>query len=98
MAVNGFDPDLFDAVEFGDREYAEILLTDPAVDLNAQDTAGVTILMLASYYGHRDLVSLILRRGANPNLRDKQGRSALERAIAEWHQDIIELLIQAGAV
>ena len=98
MAVDGLDPDLFDAVEFGDREYAEILLADPGVNVNAQDLAGTTILMLASYYGHQELVRLILSRGADPNLQDKQGRTALRRARESGHPEVVELLKQAGAV
>jgi hypothetical protein len=42
-------PPAFDAVEFGDREYAEILLDAPDVNVNAQDLAGRTNLMLACY-------------------------------------------------
>ncbi len=97
MAIDGLDGDLFDAVEFGDREYAEILLDDPDVNVNAQDLAGTTILMLASYYGHLQLVQLILSRGADPSLQDKQGRTALQRAGESGHAGIAELLRQAGA-
>jgi ankyrin repeat protein len=92
------DPDLFDAVEFGNREYAEVLLDAPDVNVNAQDLAGTTILMLASYYGHTELVQLILSRGADPNLEDNQGRTALQRASDEGHHEVIALLKQAGAV
>ena len=95
MAIDGLDADLFDAVEFGDREYAETLLNNPDVNVNAQDLAGTTILMLAAYYGHGELVELILTRGADPNLRDNQGRTALRRASESGHLGIIELLKQA---
>jgi ankyrin repeat protein len=98
MAVNGLDADLFDAVEFGDREFAEVLLDDPSVNVNAQDLEGTTILMLASHYGHKDLVQLILRRGADPNLQDKQGRTALRRATESGDKEVAELLKQGGAV
>ena len=98
MAVDGLDADLFDAVEFGDREYAEILLDAPDVNVYAQDLAGTTILMLASDYGHTELVQLILSCGADPNLQDKQGRTALRRASESGHFGVVELLKQAGAV
>jgi hypothetical protein len=35
MPVDDLDADLFDAVEFGDREYAEVLLDRP--DVNEHD-------------------------------------------------------------
>ncbi|ODA30532.1 hypothetical protein A6X21_05735 [Planctopirus hydrillae] len=98
MAVDGLDADLFDAVEFGDREYAELLLDAPDVNIDAQDLAGTTILMLASSYGHVELLQIILGRGADPNLQDKQGRTALQRAIESGHLGVVELLKQAGAV
>jgi ankyrin repeat protein len=92
--MDGFDADLFDAVEFGDRGYAEILLNAPDVNVNARDLAGTTILMLASYYGHSELVQLILSRGADP--RDNQGRTALLHAGETGHIGVVELLKQAG--
>ncbi|WP_083233578.1 ankyrin repeat domain-containing protein [Planctopirus hydrillae] len=98
VAVDGLDADLFDAVEFGDREYAELLLDAPDVNIDAQDLAGTTILMLASSYGHVELLQIILGRGADPNLQDKQGRTALQRAIESGHLGVVELLKQAGAV
>ncbi len=97
MAVDGLDADLFDAVEFGDREYAEVLLDALDVDVDAQDLAGTTILMLASGYGHLEIVRLILGRGADPNLQDKQGRTALRRAGESGHLGVVEILKQAGA-
>ncbi len=98
MAVDGLDADLFDAVEFGDRDLADVLLNSADVNVDAQDLSGNTILMLASYYGHLELVQLILSRGAAPNLQDKQGRTALQRARDLGHLEVVELLKKAGAV
>ena len=98
MAVDGLDADLFDAVEFGDRQYAEVLLDAPDVNVNARDLTGTTILMLASSYGHAELVRLILSRGADPNSQDNRGRTALRRASESGHHKVVELLKQAGAV
>ena len=102
MGTGGYDPDLFDAAEFGDLEYARMLLGGPGVDgepidVDARDTEGVTILMLASYYGHAEIVRLILDHGADPNLRDRRGRTALMRAESGGHTQVVAMLRQSGA-
>ena len=98
VSVDGFDADLFDAVEFRDRETVEMLLDAPDANINAQDLAGTTILMLACYYGHLELVQLILSRGADLKLQDNQGRTALLRASESGHVGVVELLKRASAV
>jgi ankyrin repeat protein len=100
MAVNGFDADLFDAVEFGDIDYFNILTTpsgigDDPVDINAQDNSGVAILMIAARYGHTELLRLILEHGANPQLKDNVGKTALDWAANSEQKEAIEILRQA---
>lgn len=54
--------------------------------VDIQDQQGYTALMLATYYGHHNVVSQLLAAGANRCLRDKRGHTALMGAIvkAEW--------------
>lgn len=56
-----------------------------------------TPLMLAAVSGNRDLVALLLERGANPQLTNKRGESALSFARRKNHEDIVRLLEQAPA-
>ena len=102
MGINGFDADLFDAVEFGDVEWAQQSIGGVGVDgkpinINAQDSNGETILMLASRYGHIEIVHFLLARGADPTIRDNQDQTALMKAKARGHNKVIESLIQSGA-
>lgn len=74
-------------------------LLDLGVDVNhrgfrAQESA----LMLASKKGDGELVELLLERGADPNLADKEGRTALVYAANEGKMDAVERLIAAGAI
>jgi ankyrin repeat protein len=92
MGINGFDADLFDAAEFGDLDWVRSAFGSVGVDgqpinIDARNTRGETILMLASYYGHIEIVRFLLKKGANPNLRDERGQSALDRAKAGNHSD-----------
>ena len=66
-------------------------------DINAKDKWGNTALMLASRYGHTDIVKMLIEAGANVNVKDKNGNTALELAKDKGHTKIIELLKEAGA-
>jgi ankyrin repeat protein len=66
-------------------EMAKLLLergkqTQPPLNLNAQDEAGQTALMIASYNGDTPIVRLLLRHGADPRLRDRENFTALRYA------------------
>ncbi len=57
------------------------LLLDRGAHIDAPDKdAHATALMMAASLGRASAVAILLERGANPNLRDRLGRSALDRA------------------
>ncbi len=101
MGINGFDADLFDAVGFGDIEWIQQSIDHVGIDgkpinINAQLLNGETLLMLASWYGHIEIVRFLLIRGADPTIRDNQDRTALMKAQARGHTEVMRLLIQSG--
>jgi len=51
-------------------------LIDCSCPLNKQDSNGQTALHIAAKYGHEPMVDLLLRKGADTNIRDKQGVTA----------------------
>jgi ankyrin repeat protein len=51
-----------------------------------------TPLMQAAYKGNVKFVKLFLKYGADPNLKDKQGKTALDMAKKKNHQQVIDLL------
>ena len=56
---------------------------------------GLTALHWAAREGHRDVVVVLLERGADINAQDKlQGRTALHWAADEAEEQIVELLLQ----
>jgi len=67
------------------------------VDPNVKDVFGRTPLHLAVMVGRRDVVELLLSRGADPNARDAAGQTPLHWAVGEGHVDIVELLLERGA-
>jgi ankyrin repeat protein len=67
-------------------------------------SSGTTVLMSAVSMGDAKIVERLLRAGANPNARDKFGRTPLSIAHSRWHgmldehPEIVELLLAGGAV
>ena len=61
----------------GHVEIVEILLDNDA-NVNAKNNDGQTALILASIYGHKDTVDMLLKKGkADVKAKDKWGRTAL---------------------
>jgi hypothetical protein len=71
-------------------------LLDKGAEINRRHS-GITALMVAADNGTPDAVKYLLRGGADVQLRDKQGRTALYYAQGRGHTQIVSLLKQAGA-
>lgn len=65
-------------------EFAQLLL-DYGADINAQDYAGNVAIHCAAVTGNIDSIKFLIKRGANSNIRGKQGLSALDYAIKYNH-------------
>ena len=70
---------LTQAVTSGDANAVKAALATGA-DVNERNNGGQTALILAVIFGHRDLVRLLVKSGANPHLRDNLGLDAVEWA------------------
>jgi ankyrin repeat protein len=76
--------------------------TNPAIarnyaDVNARERwYGRTALMLAAAEGHADVVDLLVEAGADPNLLDQEGSSALSLARSYGHLDVAAKLEAIG--
>jgi uncharacterized protein len=68
-----------DVVESAGTEAVAALL-DAGARIDDADNRGRTSLMIAAERGHAAIVSLLLARGANPKLRDNDGKSAHDLA------------------
>jgi len=61
------------------------------------ETAGTPILVRAVQRGHKNVVRVALENGADPNIRDRDGMTALYWGADLGHKSIVSLLLSHGA-
>jgi ankyrin repeat protein len=83
-------PVLYFPVIRGEQEIAELLLANGS-DLNAGEN-GNTPLHGAVMFGQAAMVEWLLAHGANPQARDYEGKTPMERAVESGDARIQELL------
>ena len=97
---------LFNAAAAGYPDVVEVLLLNKAVveddDPDLSPLMGATIHSHQVYDGvimlkYRQCVSHLLQVGANPNVVDREGRSALSWSTQPTQKHILDLLLKAGA-
>ncbi len=67
-----------------------VLATKP--DLGARDKDGWSALELAAYNNHPQIAMELLRAGIDPALKDKEGKTAVDRAQQNKNAEIVALL------
>ena len=99
---------LLEAIDIGDRRAVlKILSNPPHVDLNQREPDGETFLIKAIRLEEREIVRLLLEKGADPNLRaiiganngdnrNPQGEAPLDLALETDDVPTVRLLIQHG--
>ena len=93
---------LDDAINRGVFDEVKDLL-DRGYDPNWRDIVGDTMLINAAWVGAREIVQVLIERGADVNGRGKDGQTALSRVLAlddpaEYgHDTVIALLRAHGA-
>lgn len=79
-------------------DFAKLLLDNGAtIDLKSLDTGG-TPLHLAAGANQIDMAKLLIKRKANIEIVDKGGSTPLMIAVMQAHADMVEELVDAGAV
>jgi len=82
---------IIDLTRWNDIEGVKKLI-EAGEDLNTRDIFGFTSLIVASYYGHFEMAVILLVAGADKDLKNYMGKTALYYAIRNHHEKIIQLL------
>jgi ankyrin repeat protein len=72
-------------------------LLDNGIDVNTPDLRGHTLLYIASFYGHCELLKAIIDRGADINIKTSTGYTPLHEACFRGNKNIVEILLKNGA-
>lgn len=85
----------FDLARSGDPSLLQ--LVDAGLPVNLTDSKHDTLLILATYYGHDDLVAGLLERGADTERVNQRGQTALVAAVFRQSEPNVRALLAAGA-
>jgi uncharacterized protein len=86
---------MFDLARAGDPALLDNV--DAGLPVNLTNSAGDTLLILAVYHTHPELVRGLLARGADHGRVNDRGQTALAAAVFRRHEDIVTALLDAGA-
>merc|ERR1719219_1320512 len=70
---------------------------DPRLDCRVPSD-GSSAMFVASGYGYLEVVRRLIERGADVNLSNKRGATPLSFALSNRHNDVVSMLVEAGAV
>ena len=88
---------LFHAVANGHADIVDALLRVTRQPDDVESEKGFTPLLIAATNGHTAIVRVLLEHGANPNLKNFDGVTALHNAVFEKQIEVVRLLIEHGA-
>jgi ankyrin repeat protein len=97
--ARGAVPNLFESSALGLRDRVSQILAEDGGDPGSYSPDGHTPLGLACFFGHRDIVRLLIEKGADVNAvsRNAQHVAPLHAATARQDAAIVEALLKAGA-
>ena len=87
---------VFDLVRAGETATVAAFV-DQGVPVDLTNAKGDTLLILAAYHEHPDLVAALLERAADPDRINGRGQTALVAAVFRQHEAIVKALLTAGA-
>jgi ankyrin repeat protein len=93
----GFLPTIHDAVIAGDISWVMKFLDNDESLANAKSADRKSPLHVAANTGNKQITSLLLSAGSNPNAQDLRGYTPLHNAASRGHKEIVELLLEASA-
>ena len=96
LAVPAWAGQLHDAARNGDRATVERLIAEGADVQEIDSETALTPLVEAALAGNKEIVILLIEKGADPAGRDGKGFTALHASAHMGHVNIVELLIEQG--
>ncbi|XP_071108956.1 ankyrin repeat domain-containing protein 50-like [Haliotis cracherodii] len=90
--------DLHSATRTRDLSRVKLILSQGRADINCKEWIGRTPVMLAAGKGHRELVELLVRKGANVSLVDRFDNNILHSACLGGHVEVVKYVLSQDMV
>ena len=90
-----FATKLFDLARAGDAPLLEYI--DHGLNADLVNHEGHSLLMMAAYHGHADLVRGLAARGGDVDKLNDRGQSPLAGAVFKKEDAVVDVLLEAGA-
>ena len=87
---------IFDIVR-DNKPLALTSLLNQGIPVNLTNSNGDTLLILAAYHEHEDIVRILIDAGADLNRLNDRGQTALVCAVFRDNEPIAQALLKAGA-
>ena len=84
---------LLNAAYMGDTEELTILLDKKDIDINFKDEEDITALMFAIKRGHTEIAKILIEKGANLDIPNEAGETALMIAKKENKPSIVNFIM-----
>ncbi|XP_019338401.1 fibronectin type 3 and ankyrin repeat domains protein 1 isoform X1 [Alligator mississippiensis] len=86
------------AVDGGHCEVVEWMIND-GCQVDTKDTCleWTPLMRVSAVTGKKDVASLLIKAGADVNVKDKDGKTPLMVAVLNNHEELIQLLLESGA-
>jgi ankyrin repeat protein len=88
---------LMKAAQAGKAEMVQFLCDCRASVNTAVPQGRMSSLMISAFFGHAEIVAILLQYGAELNARNVTNRTPLMMAAAEGHRDAVAVLLEQGA-
>ncbi|KAJ5256527.1 hypothetical protein N7478_012631 [Penicillium angulare] len=81
----------------GHEREVEFLLLIRRKDINSVDSTGTYPIILVLHNGYKNVIQLLLEKGAEVNAQGREYGNALQAVSFEGHEKIVQLLLEKGA-
>ena len=91
------EKDIFKAVEKGNLDQVTQLVEKVKKLLEIKDETGMSLLHVAAFRGHKEIVEYLLSEGIDPDIENPRKLTPLMGAVYFGHKDTAAVLLDLGA-